>query len=798
MKPDFALSLSFEGIDLLVRAAGGWRMAGHVDLETSDLSAALTQLRQRAIDLGGPAFRSKLIIPADQIRYLSVDTGHVSAADRMAHVRAALDGATPYAVEELVYDICVDGALTHVAAVARDTLKEAETFALEHRFHPVSFAAIPGNEAFLGEPFFGPTQFAETALAAGERVEPDGIAVVIVGDVEDTGDDDTAPERTGIASGTTDQPGSTSAPIEPLADIDTTPLPAAPPQEAPPPSDPVPGFSSRRVSAFPDGSKPAPTTSQSTIAPQIDIDDPADIEAQPPQSSSTGIARDMTPDTGEGSSSLASWFLSRRGGKRTETPQAGQRAEPVLAPPPPAPTPRAPEPGTIAAFATPKPAITPQAAPEPPFDMPNERDRMTIFGMRNTGGAGKAPKYLGLILTAILLMFLAIVALWASLFLDAPLTSRMDRGEERVAAETSEDAEWVITESPVARVPVSPSLSDTDAAVLDVLRNQPEPREAPTVPDQDTAEARYAVTGIWQKAPEAPVDPGLISLDDLYLTSIDPAVDARDAVALPGRQRYETDEPLSPIISPGPPGSQFAFDDAGRVIPTPEGAISPDGFTVILGRPPVVPPAPPQRGASTLDVSDVEGSTLVRLRPQIRPSDLIEQTERAQLGGLTLSELSGVRPLLRPEVEKSQQERDETPTAQAVLASLTPAQRPADMASLVERAVRQAGEVADQPTLVSAAPATVAPAIATPRIPSSASVARAATVDNAINLRRVNLIGVYGTPSNRRALVRMPNGRYRKVEVGDRLDGGRISAIGDSELRYQKNGRNLTLSIPSG
>ena len=85
-----------------------------------------------------------------------------------------------------------------------------------------------------------------------------------------------------------------------------------------------------------------------------------------------------------------------------------------------------------------------------------------------------------------------------------------------------------------------------------------------------------------------------------------------------------------------------------------------------------------------------------------------------------------------------------------------------------------------------------------PSIPSSASVARQATLDNAINLRRVNLIGVYGTPSNRRALVRLPSGRYKKVQVGDSVDGGRIVAIGDSELRYSKGGRNLTLKIPSG
>ena len=69
---------------------------------------------------------------------------------------------------------------------------------------------------------------------------------------------------------------------------------------------------------------------------------------------------------------------------------------------------------------------------------------------------------------------------------------------------------------------------------------------------------------------------------------------------------------------------------------------------------------------------------------------------------------------------------------------------------------------------------------------------------NAINLKRVNLIGVYGSPSNRRALVRLSNGRLQNVKVGDRLDGGRVAAIGEDELRLTKSGRNIVLRMPRG
>ncbi len=85
-----------------------------------------------------------------------------------------------------------------------------------------------------------------------------------------------------------------------------------------------------------------------------------------------------------------------------------------------------------------------------------------------------------------------------------------------------------------------------------------------------------------------------------------------------------------------------------------------------------------------------------------------------------------------------------------------------------------------------------------PKIPTKASVAKQATFKNAINLSKINLIGVYGTQSKRYALIRQANGRYKKVKVGDRIDGGRIEAITQTEVRYQKGGRLISLKMPKG
>jgi hypothetical protein len=85
-----------------------------------------------------------------------------------------------------------------------------------------------------------------------------------------------------------------------------------------------------------------------------------------------------------------------------------------------------------------------------------------------------------------------------------------------------------------------------------------------------------------------------------------------------------------------------------------------------------------------------------------------------------------------------------------------------------------------------------------PDIPSSPRVAQKATIQNVLNLRKTNLIGVYGSSKSRRALVRLSNGKRQMVTVGDAIDGGKVAAIGESELRYIKGGKNITLKVPKG
>jgi type IV pilus biogenesis protein PilP len=157
-----------------------------------------------------------------------------------------------------------------------------------------------------------------------------------------------------------------------------------------------------------------------------------------------------------------------------------------------------------------------------------------------------------------------------------------------------------------------------------------------------------------------------------------------------------------------------------------------------------------------------------------------EARERLKLNGRTRAEMAMLRPKLRPASVKPTGDSPEVNSAiAAVTNSLAPKLRP--------KALEQSNSQVASKQKPKPKPASLA---------SNASVAQKATLVKALNLRKVNLIGVYGTSSSRRALIRLSNGRYKKVEVGDRIDGGKVAAIGKEQLRYTKSGRNIVLRMP--
>lgn len=992
---DHALSLSFDGIALYARAAAqggpaeGWYLLGEVPLDMGDLPAALAALRAKAADGDGGAPAVKLILPNDQIRYLDLPR---DAAAPEAQAAAALDGATPYAVEDLVIDWTETGDRLQVAAVARETLQEAEAFAKEHGFAPASFVAMGAEDRFAREPHFGPTEAARQAgwsqvpgprqisvipgpppappersgqprpldetvqpLAevgedgqpadrdaaradgAAEKTETDAGAAPALetGDADGAGAGDDMTRSAAADAGRADDASQPAAAVNaPLADVAA---PSQPRQSAP--------FAARRADA--EGDAP-PIAFSSLRAERGEATRPS----RAPQATAASITADATtPGLGAQGKAppidRADRDAPAQGGAPSFADAIRARAEESLA----ARSADASEAAAPARSARATPARggilgrkrrAEAAAPSPTAaaagvgeGQMSEAERMTVFGARrkDAPAIGGKPRFLGLVLTAALLLFLLGVAAWATIFVDDGLARFFDPdAESAVQTESALSAPRLPTpgpdeaESAVDAAPTQPPARDpaeedfAAGEAIDADPQGPAPRAAPldlpgAIPDlpdaaplqappetdlaalspglpavaappvagpaglsrplggavlgPEEAAARYAATGIWQRSPEPPSEPPQGLLDDLRLAGRDSAAPMPDLVRLPAADRFATDRALPAQDLPPRASERFDFDARGLIRPTAEGVVAPGGYTLVRGRPDLLPeprtplaqPAAPDTAAAEAAPTGPTDARAIALpdpdlaarRPLLRPDgvapdraeppsdqppgtpdgvaaapdgtgddgtgndatepDATAETAVADTAGAAAfaapPDLTRIRPEPRPEsiagradeaaAEDAAPENAEQDEAR-VARSLAPVARPANIATLISRAdaaaaAQRGALVTRQATQVSAA---VTPREVAPPAPSRQSVARAATQDNAINLRRVNLIGVYGTPSDRRALVRLSNGRFQKVKVGDALDGGRILAISDTQLRYQKSGRNLVLDLPQG
>tara|TARA_R110002012_G_scaffold55412_1_gene141487 strand:- start:5729 stop:7177 length:1449 start_codon:yes stop_codon:yes gene_type:complete len=482
---------------------------------------------------------------------------------------------------------------------------------------------------------------------------------------------------------------------------------------------------------------------------------------------------------------------------------------------------------------------------------------MTVFGARNDQTVGGKPRFLALALTAALLVFLAGVAAWASVFLDDGLTlSRIfgtrDTTQTAASAPTAAPKIEQSTKRDVAPPAPTKQANDTTVAALatpqrdesdPVLDETSAPQNLqPTEMTAQEIEAKYATTGIWALAPKTPQVPAMLSLDNVLARGLDPVSTSNKAMALPKLASFGGD--VVDIISapPATAGTTFKLDDRGLVIPSEKGTLNADGVIVFAGRPARVPPATLARPDAPKAAEVIEASVASappKFRPKLRPEEPPEATDSSNPETTNLestnsdssdpdsseadsairNELAALRPTVRSaqvikaaaaaqqaEVDAAAkaaaealkaalpQEPVNNATRYATDISKRPDLRPANFSRLVRRAER----AQPMPVTVASAAKTVTPQVVKPAVPSKTSVSKQATVKNAIKLRTINLIGVYGKPSSRRALIRLSNGRYQKVAVGDRLDGGRVSAIGESELRYNRRGRDVVLKMPRG
>ncbi len=1069
MKPSFALNLTEEGVTLLHRTARGWLDVGHAAFSEPDLTAALEYMRSTALGLSPKGITAKLIIPNSQILYLDLEAPGPDRDSQREQILSALEGRTPYAVSDLVFDWSGAGPMVRVAVVARETLDEAEAFAAEHRFNPVSFVAAPDDE-FEGEPFFGPSSLAPSILPKGQSVQRDTAPVTVVArDVpkaeaeaevaaevspeaapapvaqdeapatiaeepeEPTPEPEAEPQSDPLPEPEPEPLPEPAPEPEPLPEPEPMPIPApwpefdppapaeaapppfaepAPPPYQPPAFDPpeLPVRAQQAPAPAPEVAKPAAAPEEAPMAVDVPVED--DTPARPAAAArSAGVASAVAPPFDDvppmPSSAALVAFASRRaadlppaagkavGGAEpvsrmngaSTAPQitAGTLQNGVAARPAPATGAKPVVERPAAARPAPKfsyddPVPPPQRMPGDPPVTPSATSGMmgkAGKGLRNLGtlvtapsipgtkkkksilppsapaaaaatlaaqpvvaemraaavsrpnqtpkpahrsdtlgrGIGTRamvqkgkPRYLGLILTGLLLLILALVAAWSSFYLARdtttteteqvaaiadPAASDVPGPDDEMLADMQDPAEFAAAgagevTAPDAidpALPAEPDVTEPDvevaaseAALPEAPAPQPEAEVAsaepvvaePAVPEPVAAAPEPAPqTGVETEAASA-AQPRPEGQDEIFLAGMDAPPALSDPLVLT-RPSTAADALPAPQMPPPPFGTVYQFDDLGRIIPTPEGIMTPEGVLLVAGKPPRVPPPRPESitqaaaAATAAPVADpaaavagaaTDGSlspaetfaadpALSSARPRVRPEGLAPAApaggeDDASLAPAEDSRFASLRPRLRPQeilaageearraseaASLATQAAAAAAVAEAVIAdanlspmavsvSRVPAPRPRNLSRAVEAAVaaasRQpaartpepepepAAEPSRRPSTEEEADAEPEVASAAPRIPTRATVAKQATFVNAINLSKINLIGVYGPQSKRYALVRQANGRYKKVRVGDNIDGGRVQAITASEVRYQKGGRLVTLGMPKG
>jgi hypothetical protein len=72
---------------------------------------------------------------------------------------------------------------------------------------------------------------------------------------------------------------------------------------------------------------------------------------------------------------------------------------------------------------------------------------------------------------------------------------------------------------------------------------------------------------------------------------------------------------------------------------------------------------------------------------------------------------------------------------------------------------------------------------------------QAAATESGLPLKQTTLIGILSLDTGRKALLRLPNGHYRAVIVGDVLDGWQVSMIGVDAMHMTRSGEDVTLLL---
>ena len=744
----WGFDLDMAAVRLMRREAGHWREVAIEKIDSADIEERLQAMAEQ-IDEGAPV---DVFLPHDQILYTDVTVSSEDAAQ--GEIERAMEGMTPYSLDDLAIDWEMTGPTTaRVAAIARETLDEGYSFAEARGRTVAGYSTLAKPSDFPRMPDFG-------GMGAGE----DDAFVVPVPFTSSRPRSEPSP----VSEKTADQ-------TSPVVKVDdTTPVMQVDTREALPldPGTPLyPELAVPRVST-----DIAASTVSDEVAATLSPQNVPTARMQRSGGVSTLMVFAVAFLLTIGIAFVVWSVLPLSPGR--ERPAATAPVNGAMSPEVPetevavAPEAAIPQPEIPQPEPKPEVAEVPEPAPEPVVpDLPIPVVVTEVPSQAGPVKIGELPDF------------------------PAPAAALS------LSRETPSIMSTTALEDPLPGITRAAPLPPSPAELAELLTNAPQQGPDPREIYEETT-------------------------NTIYIASIENSSLAFDAVALPSASAFSTDA----LPNVGEAAAPFvAFDPLAQAI---ERAViaSIEPSEPILEEPAPVEIEPsiatdtpeeivtdPEDLAPQILVPTALAASIPERAPRARPSGFIAAIERDQFGGRTRDELGKIRPGKRPESEQSNAQRgtaSNPPTKLAVSIAPPPKQRPRDFDAIVAQAQiqREAARVTasiafDTPdtssAIVSALEDDVEPQVRpqdTPRlaIPSNVSVARQATIENAIRLNRINLVGVYGAPTNRRALVRLSSGRYIKVKVGDRIDGGTVAQISENELRYKKGRRTLSLNLPKG
>ncbi|MCF6271971.1 MAG: hypothetical protein L3J37_02100 [Rhodobacteraceae bacterium] len=228
-------------------------------------------------------------------------------------------------------------------------------------------------------------------------------------------------------------------------------------------------------------------------------------------------------------------------------------------------------------------------------------------------------------------------------------------------------------------------------------------------------------------------------------------------------------EPVPDTPAEAPPPDTAENNAVANAVDAAINALSPAPadapFALISGAPPQLPRL---RSGTTIS-PEVFASAAPDPRPRRRPQNIVDLP--APLEDM----ISGAAPIT---------------AARAV-------HRSASFAAIADRISASVASAATAERPHAVVPAVPVDPPRTVSLPTSVSVARSATIDNAINLRKTNLIGIFGTDDARTALIRLPRGRMVRVQRGQSFSGWTVVAISTDAVRIRKRNREEILRMPA-